>query len=386
MIPYGHQDIDEADIDAVVSVLRSDWLTQGPAVEGFETEMARYCNAPHAIAVCNGTAALHLACRALGLGPGDSLWTSPITFVASANSARFCGAKVDFVDIDPHTYNISVAALSDKLVRAEREHKLPRVVMPVHFAGQPCPMEEIRQLADRYGFAIIEDASHAVGSTYLGERIGSSRYADAVVFSFHPVKTMTTGEGGMVLTNRAEVAETVRLLRAHGISYRMRGTTDAQEGDWYYEQVDLGYNYRMSDIQAALGRRQLQRLDLFVRRRRELAKRYNALLADLPLVRPWQHPSGESAYHLYPIRLQLRRIGKTRREIFDAMRSAQVGVQVHYIPVPMQPYYRKLGFGPGLFPEAEHYYSEALSLPLYYGLSDSEQEQVVDVLRTAITR
>lgn len=386
MIPYGRQDIDEADIAEVVQVLRSDWLTQGPTIERFERAVAEYCGAAHAVAVCNATAALHLACRALGLGPADILWTSPNTFVASANCALYCGASVDFVDIDPHSYNMSVSALAEKLRVAERAGKLPRIVVPVHFGGQACAMAEVAELAARYGFRIIEDASHAVGGEYRGERIGNCRYSDVAVFSFHPVKIMTTAEGGMLLTNDRGLYDKLRRLRTHGITREAREMANGRaEGGWYYEQIDLGYNYRMTDIQAALGITQLRRLDRFLTRRRELAARYDLLLADLPLTRPWQHPDSRSSFHLYPIRLDLVRIGKTRGQIFDELRAGGIGVHVHYIPVHRQPFYRYRGFNAGDFPVAESYYEQALSLPLHYRLTNSDQDRVVGCLRRAIS-
>ena len=384
VIPYGRQDIDQADLQAVLDVLQSDWLTQGPAITRFEELVAGYCGASHALAVSNATAALHLACRALGLGPGDRLWTSPNTFVASANCALYCGAEVDFVDIDPRTYNMSVSALEAKLEQAEKAGGLPKIVVPVHFAGQSCDMAAIRKLADRYGFAIVEDASHAVGARYLDTMVGSSRYSDITVFSFHPVKIITTGEGGLLLTNRQDLADRLALLRSHGITRDPAAMTAPSEGPWYYQQVDLGYNYRMTDIQAALGASQMRRLDAFIARRRELAQRYDVLLADLPVIRPWQSPDGASAYHLYPIRLDAERTSKGRREVFEALRESGIGVNVHYIPVHTQPYYQELGFRPGDFPEAERYYEGAISLPMYATLSNADQDRVVAALAEAL--
>ncbi|MGQ9862396.1 MAG: UDP-4-amino-4,6-dideoxy-N-acetyl-beta-L-altrosamine transaminase [Thiobacillaceae bacterium] len=381
MIPYGRQDISEEDIAAVVDVLRSDWLTQGPTVERFEAAVAAHCGAAHAVAVNSATSALHLACLVLGLEPGDTLWTSTNTFVASANCARFCGADVDFVDIDPHTYNMSPAALAEKLEQAARRGRLPKIVVPVHFAGQSCDMVAIRVLADRYGFRIIEDASHAIGGRYRGEAIGCGRYADITVFSFHPVKIITTGEGGMALTNDARIAALMRSLRSHGITREegeMRGESD---GPWYYQQLALGYNYRMTDLQAALGLSQLKRLDAYVARRRALAARYDRLLADLPLVTPYRDPDAESAMHLYVVVLHE---AQRRREVFTRLRAAGIGVNVHYIPVHTQPYYRDLGFAPGYCPTAEAYYAAAMSLPMYAGLSESDQDCVVASLREAL--
>ena len=385
MIPYGRQDIDESDIADVVRVMRSDWLTQGPTIERFERAMADYCGAAYAVAVCNATAALHLACRAIGLGPSDISWTSPNTFVASANCALYCGANVDFVDIDSRSYNMSVSALAEKLHQAETSGRLPSVVLPIHFAGQVCQMAEVAELARRYRFRVIEDASHAIGAEYRGEKVGSCRYSDIVVFSFHPVKIITTGEGGMLLTNDRALYEKISLLRTHGIRRHVRDMEGGRyEGDWYYEQVDLGYNYRITDIQAALGIAQLRRLDAFLARRRELAARYDFLLASLPLTRPWQHPDSQSSYHLYPIRLDLDRIGKTRRVIFDELREAGIGVHVHYIPVHRQPFYRRFGFKAGDYPAAESYYEQALTLPLYSRLTNADQDRVVDSLRRSM--
>ena len=371
MIPYGRQDVDAADIAAVIEVLQSDWLTTGPTIERFEQAAALRCGAAHAVAVFNGTVALHLACRALGLGPGDTLWTSPNTFVASANCALYCGASVDFVDMDPKTYNMSISALEEKLSSTK---KIPKIVVPVHFAGQPCDMRAIGALAKKYGFAVIEDASHAVGASYLGEPVGNCRHSDITVFSFHPVKIVTTGEGGMALTNHQELARQLRLLRTHGIDREKSKT----EGGWYYEQVALGYNYRITDIQAALGESQLKRLEAFLARRRDLAARYDRLLADLPLTRPWQHPDGVSAWHLYVVQVE------NRKKVYDALRAAGIGVHVHYIPVHLHPHYRKMGFKPGDFPQAEAYYERALTLPLFPRMSDLDQDLVVEAVRKAV--
>ena len=381
MIPYGRQDIRDEDIEAVASVLRSDWLTQGPMVPRFEQGVAAVCGAAHAVAVNSATSALHLACLALGLGPGDRLWTSPNTFVASANCGRYCGAEVDFVDIDPRTYNLSVEALATKLSEAERTGRLPKIVVPVHFAGQCCDMAAIRSLADRYGFRIIEDASHAIGGRYQGEPIGNGRFADITVFSFHPVKIITTGEGGMAITNDAALAAHMRRARSHGITRETGEMRGASEGPWYYQQLSLGYNYRMTDIQAALGLSQLARLEAFVTRRNQLAERYDRLLADLPLTTPHRAPDNFSAFHLYVIVLHE---ASRRLAVFEALRAADIGVNVHYIPVHIQPYYRDLGFEPGDFPQSEAYYAGAISLPMYAGLTDAEQDEVIARLRECL--
>lgn len=384
MIPYGRQDISEADVEAVVNVLRSDFLTQGPVVPAFEKAVAGCCGVEHAVAVNSATSALHIACRALGVGPGDVVWTTPITFVASANCARYCGAEIDFVDIDPRTYNLSAVRLAEKLERAERAGRLPKVVIPVHLCGQPCEMADIHALSQRYGFKIIEDASHAIGGKYRNESIGNCRYSDITVFSFHPVKIITTAEGGMALTNNELFAKRMKLMRSHGITRNAADMTLEPDGPWYYEQVDLGYNYRLTDLQAALGLSQMRRLNEFVAKRHALAKYYEGLLADLPVLRPWQHADSYSGLHLYVIRLKLREISKTRREIFEALVAAGIGVNLHYIPVYRQPYYIALGFKPGLCPEAERYYAEAISLPMYSTLTDVQQNQVVTALREAI--
>ena len=384
MIPYGRQDITQTDIDAVVAVLRSDYLTQGPTVPRFEQTVAQYCRAKHAVAVNSATSALHIACLALGLGPGDWLWTSPITFVASANCGLYCGAKVDFVDIDPRTYNLCPQALKQKLIVAEKEGRLPKIVVPVHLCGQPCDMQAIHALSQKYGFKIIEDASHAVGGKYKGEPIGNCLYSDITVFSFHPVKIITTGEGGMALTNDTILAERMALLRSHGITRDPAQMTHAPDGPWYYQQIDLGFNYRMTDIHAALGISQMERLDDYVTRRHALAQRYDELLADMPLTTPWQHPDSYSGLHLYVIRLHLDKINATHRQVFEALREQGIGVNLHYIPIYQQPYYQAMGFQQGYCPEAEQYYAEAISLPMYPTLSEAQQVQVVKSLNKVL--
>jgi UDP-4-amino-4,6-dideoxy-N-acetyl-beta-L-altrosamine transaminase len=384
MIPYGRQSIDQSDIDAVVEILKSDFLTQGPAVPRFEAEVAGYCGAAEAVAVNSATSALHLACRALGVGPGDLLWTSPITFVASANCGLYCGADVDFVDIDPRTYNLSADALERKLRDARRRGALPRVVIPVHLSGQPCDMAAIHELSRQYGFRIVEDASHAIGGRYQGELIGSCQYSDITVFSFHPVKIITTGEGGMALTNGADLASRMRLLRSHGITRDRGEMTHEPDGPWYYQQIDLGFNYRMTDLQAALGSSQLRRLDEYVRRRHVLADRYDRLLAGLPVRLPWRHSDGYSAFHLYVVRLQLDSLRISHRQVFEELHSRGIGVNLHYIPVHTQPYYMARGFRPEDFPQALRYYEEALSLPMFPALEEEQQDEVVSVLRQVL--
>jgi UDP-4-amino-4,6-dideoxy-N-acetyl-beta-L-altrosamine transaminase len=384
VIPYGRQDINQSDIDAVVAVLRSDFLTQGPAVPAFEKSIADYCGAQHAVAVNSATSALHIACLALGVGNGDIVWTTPITFVASANCALYCGATVDFVDIDPLSYNISVEQLTEKLAVAENTGKLPKVLIPVHLSGQPCDMESIYALSQKYGFKIIEDASHAIGGKYKGEAIGNCRYSDITVFSFHPVKIITTAEGGMAMTNDTQLANHMQLLRSHGITRDVKEMTHASDGPWYYQQIALGYNYRMTDVQAAIGLSQMQRLDEFVTKRHVIAERYNQLLVDLPVKTPWQHEDSYSGLHLYVIRLNLAEIVKTHRQVFEALRALGIGVNLHYIPVYHQPYYENLGFKTGYCLEAEQYYAEAISLPMYPGLTEIQQDLVVTALYEAI--
>jgi UDP-4-amino-4,6-dideoxy-N-acetyl-beta-L-altrosamine transaminase len=383
-IPYGRQEITQADIDAVVGVLQSDFLTQGPMVPKFEQEVKQGCHAAHALAVNSATSALHIACLALGVGPGDWLWTTPVTFVASANCGLYCGAQVDFVDIDPVSYNLCPQALAHKLERAERDGKLPKVVVPVHLSGQPCNMEVIGALAKRYGFKVIEDASHAIGGRYQDQPIGNCAHSDITVFSFHPVKIITTAEGGMAVTNDSELAAKMALFRSHGITRDSALMTHAPDGDWYYQQIELGYNYRMTELQAALGVSQIERLHQYVGRRHELAQRYDRLLADLPVTTPWQHPDSYSGLHLYVIRLQLDKIKHSHREVFAALRDQGIGVNLHYIPVHTQPYYQRMGFAPEDFPNAMAYYREAISLPMYQNLSDEPQDRVIEALGKAI--
>jgi len=384
MIPYARQDINQSDIEAVVAVLKSDFLTQGPVVPAFEKSIVDYSGAEHAVAVNSATSALHIACLALGVGNGDIVWTTPITFVASANCALYCGAFIDFVDLNPLTYNMSVEHLAEKLAVAEKTGKLPKVLIPVHLSGQPCDMESIYNLSQKYGFRIIEDASHAIGGKYKGEAIGNCHYSDITVFSFHPVKIITTAEGGMAMTNNAQLANRMQVLRSHGITRDSNDMTHEQDGPWYYQQIDLGLNYRMTDLQAALGLSQMRRLDEFVTLRHAIAKRYNQLLADLPVNIPWQHEDSYSGLHLYIIRLKLAEIGRTHRQVFEALRTLGIAVSLHYIPVYHHPYYENLGFKTGYCLEAERYYAEAISLPMYPGLTEAQQDLVVTALHEAI--
>lgn len=380
MIPYGRQDITDDDILAVERVLRSEFLTQGPVVPEFERAVASSCGAAYAVATNSATSALHIACMALGLGPGDRLWTSPITFVASANCGLYCGAQVDFVDIDPQTYNMSVEQLAARLESAEKSGTLPKVVIPVHMCGQPCDMKAIHALGQRYGFRIIEDASHAIGASYGGETVGSCRYSDITVFSFHPVKIITTGEGGVAITNDEKLAADMALLRSHGITRDSALMTHASEGPWYYQQIALGYNYRMTDIQAALGLSQMSRHTAYVARREALAQQYDVRLAQLPVHLPKRAENRRSAWHLYVIRV----VASKRLAVLNAMRSVGISVNVHYTPVHLQPYYRQYGFAPGQFPSAEAHGAEAITLPLYPGLSAIDVDAVVEALADAV--
>jgi UDP-4-amino-4,6-dideoxy-N-acetyl-beta-L-altrosamine transaminase len=382
VIPYGKQDISQQDIDSVLDVLNSDFLTQGPQVPAFENALVDHTGANYALAVNSATSALHIACLALGLGLGqdDWLWTSPVTFVASANCGLYCGAKVDFVDIDPDTYNMCPKRLEDKLIKAKAEGKLPKVVVPVHLCGQPCDMAAIGKLAKEYGFKVIEDASHAIGGRYQDQPIGNCEHSDITVFSFHPVKIITTAEGGAALTNEKALADKMALLRSHGVTRDPELMRGESHGGWYYQQVDLGFNYRMTELQAALGVSQMKRLDEFISARHQLSKRYNEKLANLPLVLPYQLPETYSGLHLFVIRLHLGEIELTHKQVFDALRERGIGVNLHYIPVHTQPYYQDMGFAEGDFPESERYYREAISLPMFHGMSEVQQDTIVNTL------
>lgn len=381
MIPYGRQDISEDDIEAVVSVLKSEYLTQGPVVPEFEKAVADYCNSKYAIAVNSATSALHIACLALGVGKGDLVWTSPITFVASANCALYCGADVDFVDIDIATYNMSVSNLEKKLIEADKIGRLPKVVIPVHLAGQSCEMDKIHALGQKFGFRIIEDASHAIGGKYKGKAIGGCQYSDITVFSFHPVKIITTGEGGMCVTNDTQLAIFLNRYRSHGIVRQPSEMTQSPDGPWYYQQIDLGYNYRMTEIQAALGLSQMKRLDEFVSARHDIADFYSELLNEEWLELHWQHPDAYSGLHLFIIRVKKNKLGITRLQLFEKLRAAGILVNLHYIPVYRHPYYEKMGFQKSEFPESEAYYSEAISIPMFASITKNELQFVVDAIK-----
>ena len=377
MIYYGRQSINDSDIESVVKILKSDFLTQGPTIERFEKCVAEYCGAKYAVAVTNATSALHIACLAAGLGTGDSLWTSPITFTASANCGRYCGADIEFVDIDENTYNMSVQALEEKLQVSE---KLPKVIVPVHLAGQSCDMKKIFELAKKYNFTILEDASHAVGADYLSFKVGACKYSDMAVFSFHPVKIITTGEGGMILTNRKDLYEKLLLYRSHCITRNPALMTHDSDGSWYYQQIDLGFNYRMTDIQAALGLSQMQRLDKFIEKRRKLAVRYDEKLKNLPLKIPYVAQDTNPSWHLYIVRVNFDKVTKTKQQIFDEMKARGITLNLHYIPVHTQPYYEKLGHHPEECPNSLEYYRDAMTLPLYYDLTESQQDFIVKSL------
>jgi len=380
MIPYGKQEITQGDINSVIEVLKSDLITQGPAVPRFEKSITDHCDVEYAVAANSATSALHIACLALGLRSGDWLWTSPNTFVASSNCGLYCGAQVDFVDIDPRTYNMSAELLQQKLEKAESEGKLPKVIIPVHFAGQSCDMKAINALAEKYKFKIIEDASHAIGGRYLDQPIGNCKYSDITVFSFHPVKIITTGEGGMATTNDKSLADKMVRLRSHGVTRDPEYMSSEHDEPWYYEQIELGLNYRMTDIQAALGFSQMQRLGAYVESRHKLRKQYDELLETVPVTTPWQSPDSYSALHLYPIQID-NTVASERREIFENLREAGIGVNVHYIPVHTQPYYQNMGFKEADFPNAMEYYKSAISLPMFSGLSDEQQLEVISVLK-----
>ena len=384
MIPYARQDINQADIDAIVEVLHSDFLTQGAQVPLFEKTVANYCNSNYSVAVNSATSALHNACLALDLGKDDWLWTSPNSFVASANCGLYCGARIDFVDINPQTYSLSVSELEKKLVKAQRENKLPKVLIPVHFAGQSCDMKRIHSLSKEYGFKIIEDASHAIGGQYLNRPIGCCQYSDITIFSFHPVKIITTAEGGLATTNSEEWAERMRLLRSHGVTRNQKLMTKDIEGPWHYQQIDLGFNYRMTELQAALGVSQMKRLDEFVAKRHSLQERYDLLLKNLPIIKPFQAENTYSALHLYPIQIVLNKVQKSREQIFNELRDSGIGVNVHYMPIHMQPYYRQFGFNEGDFPNSEDYYSQAISIPLFHSMSLVQQDEVIAKLKMII--
>jgi UDP-4-amino-4,6-dideoxy-N-acetyl-beta-L-altrosamine transaminase len=385
MIPYGKQNISIEDIDAVVKILKSDFLTQGPTVPLFEKAITKYVNADFAIATNSSTSCLHIACMALELGKGDTLWTSPNSFVASSNAAIYCGAEVDFVDIDPITYNMSIECLEQKLIKAKKLNKLPKVVMPVHFAGQSCEMKIIFDLAKEYGFKIIEDASHAIGASYMNKKVGCCEYSDITVFSFHPVKIITTGEGGVAVTNNPDLAERMIRFRSHGITSNRDYMSESPEDEiWNYQQISIGYNYRMTDIQAALGLSQMNRLDEFVLRRQQIAKKYDQSLAELPIILPNQILDSYSSYHLYPIRIRKSLSGNTQKIIYEYLTNTGIIVNLHYIPIYLQPYYKAKGFQRGYCKEAELYFTETITLPIYPDLDNNNQNFIIDTLKKII--
>jgi UDP-4-amino-4,6-dideoxy-N-acetyl-beta-L-altrosamine transaminase len=386
MIPYGKQEIIQQDIDNVIDVLKSDFLTQGPQVPLFEAAIKKEVNADYALAVNSATSALHIACLALGVGPGDVVWTVPVTFVASANCALYCGAEIDFVDINKYTYNLCANRLEQKLIHAKANNlKLPKVVIPVHLCGQPCEMDKIYALSKEYGFSIIEDASHAIGGKYKKKPIGNCEYSNITVFSFHPVKIITTAEGGVATTNNPALAQKMDLLRSHGITRDTSLMKEKSHGGWYYEQIDLGFNYRMTEMQAALGLSQISRLHNFVANRNALAANYNQLLMHLPLITPLQNDDSYSARHLYVIRLQLDKISLSHKEVFKQLREKGLGVNLHYIPVHTQPYFKELGFAAGQFTESEKYYADAISIPLFHAMTQQQQNKVVSVLTEVLS-
>ena len=384
MIPYGKQDVNEDDIKSLIDVLKSDYLTQGPVVPQFEKEISKYCKSSFAVAVTSATAGLHLSCLALGLKKGDYLWTSPISFVASANCARYCDANVDFVDIDPVTYNIDPFLLEKKLMKAKKYNKLPKIIIPVHLCGHPADMEEIFELSKKYNFKIVEDASHAIGATYKNEPIGNCKYSSLTIFSFHPVKIITTGEGGAITTNDDNLARKIRLLRSHGITRDKEEMISESHGDWYYQQLFLGFNYRLTDIQAALGISQLKRIKSFIDKREEISQIYNKELSLLPITIPQQKNYVKSSRHLYVIRIDNKLSRLNHSNIFHELRKLEIMVNLHYIPIHLQPYYKSLGFHKGDFPNSEKYYEEAISLPIYYQLTEEKLNFVIENIKRLV--
>lgn len=384
MIPYGKQEITQSDIDSVVEVLKSDFLTQGPVVPVFEEHIKNFCGSKYAVATNSATSSLHSACHALGVSKGDIVWTSANTFVASSNCAIYCGATVDFIDIDPRSFNICLNKLESKLILAKKSGKLPKVVIPVHLTGQSCDMKKIYELSLTYSFKIIEDASHSIGSKYLDKYVGSCDYSDITIFSFHPVKIITTGEGGVATTNDENLAEKLNLFRSHGITRDSELMRKHPDGPWYYEQIDIGYNYRMTELQAALGISQLERIESMISKRHLIANEYDKKLSNLPLRVPWQDKKSHSSYHLYVIRLNLNQINISHRDFFIEMRNEDILVNLHYIPVYFHPYYKKLGFKEGHCPEAEKYYADAVSIPMFPTLTDKDQNKVINTIKSIL--
>ncbi len=377
MIPYSRQSINENDINEVIKVLKSEMITQGPIVEKFEKTICSYTSSNYSVLTNSATSALHISCLALGLSKGDILWTSPNSYVASANVGLLCNAKVDFVDIDPENYNMCPTALSIKLKNAEKLGQLPKIVMPVHFAGQSCDMIKIKKLSEKYGFKIIEDASHAIGGSYNNTKIGSCRFSDITVFSFHPVKIITTAEGGCAITNNEEIFEKLKLLSSHGVTRNPKFMAEKNSDKWVYDQISIGFNYRMSDMNAALGLSQLLRIDCFLKKRNKIAKKYFQQLKNIDLKLPKQEDYNLSAFHLFPIQV------KNRKRIYELFHQNDIKVNVHYRPIHTQPFWQKRGFKSGLFPNSEFYYSQAISLPIFYDLNDELQDNVIKILQNS---
>ena len=383
-IPYGHQSLSETDYESVLDVLKSDFLTQGDTVPKFEASIAEYVSSKYGVATNSGTTALHIACKALGLEENDWLWTSPNSFVASSNAALYCGAKIDFIDIDSNTYNLDINVLKTKLEEAETKNQLPKIIMPVHFAGQSCEMKQIKDLSEKYGFYIIEDAAHALGGQYLGKNIGDCSYSDVCVFSFHPVKSITTAEGGMAVTNNQELFESMQSLRTHGMKRRNLSKNNDLHGPWISEMTQLGFNYRMNDIQAALGISQLNRLDQFISKRNEIANYYTSELSHLPLSIQEIQRDCYSAFHLYVVRLQLEKTNKTRDQFMEKLLDFGIGASIHYQPIHLHPFYEQMGFKKGDFPMAEEYYKRAISIPMFPDLKKSELKYIVECISEAL--
>ena len=384
MIPYSRQNISEEDITAITDVLKSDYLTQGPKTPEFEKIVSEYCGVKYGCAVNSATSGLHIACLALGVGKGDIVWTSPISFVASSNCALYCGATVDFVDIDSLSNNMSVISLEEKLILAKKKGNLPKVVIPVHLSGKSCDMERIHDLGREYDFKIIEDASHAIGASYKNQKVGSCSYSDITVFSFHPVKIITTCEGGMCMTNDGDLYNLLLRYRSHGITRHSEEMKNKPDGLWYYEQLNLGYNYRLNDLQSVLGISQMQKLDSFVKERNIIATSYNGLFSRSQIDLPKIKSENYSSWHLYIIRINSNNNGLNRNFVFEKLRNNGVYVNVHYIPIYRHPYYQKMNFKLKDYPEAEKYYKEAISIPIFPGMTSEQQEKIISIISEPI--